>query len=60
MCSFYLWSDSKVAQSWIQSEKELTDVYAVNRVAEIQILPVALGSQLLYVPTTDNPADLLS
>ena len=60
MCSFYLWSDSKVALSWIQSEKELTDVYAANRVAEIQILPVALGSQLLYVPTTDNPADLLS
>ena len=58
VCSFYLWSDSIVALD--QSEKELNGVYVANRVAEIQVLYVALGIQLLHVQITDNPADLLS
>ena len=60
VCRFYLWSDSKVALSWIKSDKDLNDVYLANRVAKIQVLTVDLGIQLLYVPTTENPADLLS
>ena len=57
---FVLWSDSKVALSWINSEKELKDVYVANRVAEIQTLVIFSGITVNYVPTSDNPADLVS
>ena len=35
---FFLWSDSKVVLSWINSEKDLKDVCVANRVAEIQTI----------------------
>ena len=57
---FFLWSDSKVALSWINSDKELKDIYVANRVAEIQTLIISLGITVNYVPTNDNPADLVS
>ena len=57
---FFLWSDSKVALSWISSDKELKDVYVANRVAEIQTLVISLGITFNYVPTNDNLADLVS
>ena len=57
---FFLWSDSKVALSWIHSYKELKDVYVANRVAEIQTLVISLGITVNYVPTYDNPTDLVS
>ena len=57
---FYLWTDSKVAISWVSSTKDIKDVYVANRVAEIQSLSISLGIQILHVPTETNPADLLS
>ena len=57
---FFLWLDSKVALSWINSDKELKDVYIANRVAEIQTLIISLGITVNYVPTNDNPTDLVS
>ena len=57
---FFLWSDSKVALSWINSNKKLKDVYVANRVAEIQTLIISLGITVNYIPTNDNPADLVS
>ena len=33
-----LWTDSKVAISWVGSTKDIKDVYVANRVAEIQTL----------------------
>ena len=57
---FYLWTDSKVAISWVNSTKITKDVYVANHVAEIQSLSISLGIQILHVPTETNPADLLS
>ena len=57
---FFLWSDSKVALSWINSSKELKEVYVANRVAEIQALIISLGITVNYVPTNDSPANLVS
>ena len=51
-----VWSDSKVALSWAKSDKEIRNVFVANRISEIQ----ATGFQLMYVPSTDNPADILS
>ena len=34
----HLWTDSKVAISWVCSTKDIKDVYVANRVAEIQTL----------------------
>ena len=57
---FFLWSDSKVTLSWINSDRESKDVYVANRVAEIQTIVIALGINVYYVPTNENPADLVS
>ena len=32
----YLWSDSKVAISWITSDREVKHIYVANRVAEVK------------------------
>ena len=55
-----MWTDSKVAISWVSSTKDIRDVYVANRVAEIQSLSFSLGIQIHHVPTETNPADLLS
>ena len=38
----YLWTDSKVAISWVSSTKDIKDIYVANRVAEIQTLVASL------------------
>ena len=55
-----MWTDSKVAISWVSSTKDIRDVYVTNSVAEIQSFSISLGIQILHVPTDSNPADLLS
>ena len=57
---FFLWSDSKVTLSWMNSDNELKDVYVANRVVEIQTIVISLGISVNYVPTNNNPADLVS
>ena len=52
----HLWTDNKVAISWVCSTKDIKDVY----VAEIQTLTSSLGILIMHVPTESNPADLLS
>ena len=56
----YLWSDSKVAISWITSDRDIKDVYVANRVAEVKTLITRHNVNVMYVPTKDNPADYLS
>ena len=58
--AIYLWSDSKVAISWITSDRDVKDVYIANRVAEIKTLVNHYHVNIMYVPTKDNPADYLS
>ena len=57
---FFLWSDSKVTLSWINSDKELKDVYVANRVVEIQTIVISLGIIINCIPNSDNPADFVS
>ena len=56
----HLWTDSKVAISWVCSTKDIKDVYVANRVVEIQTLTSSLGILIMQVPTETNPIDLLS
>ena len=58
--TIYLWSDSKVAISWITSDRDVKDVYIANRVAEVKTLVNQYHVNIMYVPTKDNPADHLS
>ena len=58
--TIYLWSDSKVAISWITSDRVIKDVYIANRVAEVKTLINQHQFNVMYVPTKDNPADYLS
>lgn len=53
-----LWSDSKVALSWIQTEPSVLQVFVANRVAKIQSL--TNPSDWRYVNSKLNPADLAS
>ena len=58
--NLYLWSDSKVAISWITSDTDVKDIYVANRVTEIKTLATNHNINVLYVPMKDNPADHLS
>ena len=53
----YYWTDSKVAISWIQNGKKLP-CFEKGRVKEI--LKKSKPDQWHYVPTKENPADILS
>ena len=50
-----LWSDSKVAIAWVNNHRSM-DVYVRNRVDEIR----RNNFPVHYVPTQDNPADMLT
>ena len=52
-----MWSDSQIALCWISSKKRLKP-FVTNRVNETQeLLPNATWK---YIPTHDNPADLVT
>ena len=56
----HLWSDSQITLHWMYDIKETsaTKPFIANRVAEItQSFPASVWT---YVPTDDNPADLLT
>ncbi|XP_022168208.1 uncharacterized protein LOC111032244 [Myzus persicae] len=55
--NIYLWSDSTIVISWICSNS-LFQVYVSNRLARIHDL--TKPHQWFYVPTSDNPADLIT
>ncbi|KAK6030023.1 peptidase family A16 [Ostertagia ostertagi] len=54
---FFLWSDSRVALAWTQSEKDLP-VFIRNRVRTIK--NKTQGVSIRHVPGSMNPADLAS
>ena len=47
--TIYLWSDSKVAISWITGGRDVKDVYIANRVAEIKTLVNQYHVNIMYV-----------
>ncbi|XP_070511538.1 uncharacterized protein [Cardiocondyla obscurior] len=53
-----LWSDSTITLQWIASPSRKWKAFVANRVGEIQRLTRA--SDWRHVPSTDNPADMLS
>lgn len=54
----YLWSDSTVVLSWIQTSPNLLQTFVANRVSQIQAMSDPKSWH--YVRSQDNPADLLS
>lgn len=54
----FLYSDSQIALSWINTPKLKYNVFVSNRVS--QILNLSDSTQWSYVKSCDNPADLLS
>ncbi|XP_068243714.1 uncharacterized protein [Palaemon carinicauda] len=54
-----VWSDSKVALSWVFYEKS-KEVFVINRVKEIKDLKSNYNIRLFYVCTEENPADLVT
>ena len=53
----FLWNDSKAALSWC-SQVDIKDTLVLNRVKAIrERCPTTI---IKYVPTTDNPADILT
>jgi len=55
----FLWSDSTVALAWLKSPpSNLQQVFVANRVATIQSL--TSNCSWRYLPSKDNPADILS
>ncbi|VEN38782.1 unnamed protein product [Callosobruchus maculatus] len=53
-----LWSDSTITLAWLKTSPNLLKVFVSNRVAEIQALTEHCDWR--YVPTRENPADLVS
>jgi len=56
--SIYYWSDSIVCLNWIRLEPHRLQVFVRNRVSDIQAQ--SDRSSWRYVPSSENPADLLS
>ena len=54
----FCWSDSKVTLAWIRGDPLKWKTFVMNRCIEIQSLTKAINWN--YIPTLDNPADLIS
>lgn len=54
----YLWTDSEIVLSWINSQSTIYNTFVANRIANIQSL--TLVKQWHHVSSKDNPADILS
>lgn len=57
---FFLYSDSTIALSWINTNPLMLNNYVANRVVKIQQVTNSLGAQWLHVKSTENPADCIS
>jgi hypothetical protein len=54
----YLWTDSSIVLTWIQSPPNKWKTFVDNRVAIIQ--EETASATWIHVPTQSNPADLIS
>ncbi|XP_043471319.1 uncharacterized protein LOC122504323 [Leptopilina heterotoma] len=54
----YFWSDSTITLHWINTQPHLLKTFVANRVAKIQTLTDIRHWK--HVPTSENPADLIS
>ncbi|KAH7710607.1 Pao retrotransposon peptidase family protein [Aphelenchoides avenae] len=56
----YLWSDSTIVLHQVANDDAIKEVWTENRLKEIRRLRDELKIQFRYVPTDDNPADIVS
>ena len=54
----YLWTDSTIVLGWIKKSAHLLKTFVANRVSKIQDLTANYTWK--YIPTNDNPADIVS
>ncbi|XP_070577615.1 uncharacterized protein [Ptychodera flava] len=52
-----LWSDSQIVIHWVNNNSQKLPVFVQNRVREIRSISV---DALMYCPTKDNPADIIT
>lgn len=55
---YVLWSDASIVLSWLKTPPNLLKTFVGNRVSEI--LELTEGCEWRHVPSTKNPADILS
>lgn len=53
-----LWSDSTITLCWINSDPAKYQTFVANRIGEIQ--EITVNCKWRYVPTKENPADLIT
>ncbi|KAH7700183.1 CBN-SRU-33 protein, partial [Aphelenchoides avenae] len=56
----YLWSDSTIVLHQIANDEAIKEVWTENRLKEIRLLRDSCNIQFRYVPTAENPADIIS
>nr|XP_018900622.1 PREDICTED: uncharacterized protein LOC109032781 [Bemisia tabaci] len=56
----FLWSDSMDVLYWLQKPPDTWHTFVANRVSEIQAFTSEVHASWKYVPTKENPADLIS
>lgn len=56
--STYIWSDSQIVLSWIESASNSLEPFVMNRITKIREL--AHNIQWLHIDSKNNPADLIS
>ena len=56
----YLWSDSQIVHHWISKEEGHPRQFITNRVKKIRDFNKIQAATWKYVPSADNPADILS
>lgn len=54
----FIWTDSEIVLSWINTQSSLYNTFVANRVSKIQAL--TLPSQWRHVGSKNNPADIIS
>ena len=59
--NFFIWSDAKAVLGWL-GQYNIKETYVNNRVNQVRDLckPVQDNIHLRYVPTKDNPADIIT
>lgn len=56
--NIFFWTDSQVVLHWIRGNEKKWKVFVTNRI--IKILEFSKPSQWHYIPSKENPADILS
>ena len=56
----WLWSDNRVALTWVSNSKEFKDVNVASWVDQVQFLQSKFNFTLKHILTRNNPGDLIT